>query len=101
MTDPAIACTLTPEMIRTRRAGLLPRLIARAEARESFPDGYRLRFAPSSDLLTEIARFVDAERQCCLFLRFVVSAEPDSGPVLLEVTGREGTREFLDALSDS
>jgi hypothetical protein len=45
-----------------------------------------------------IARAIDAERQCCRFLRFRVTVEPDEGPILLELTGPEGTREFLTAL---
>src|SRR6266542_4286868 len=32
MADLPIACTLTPETIRTRRAGLLPRLLERADS---------------------------------------------------------------------
>ena len=36
--------------------------------------------------------------RCCPFLRFVVTAEPNGGPIYLEVTGPPGTRELLDQL---
>ena len=98
MADLPIACTLTPETIRTLRAGLLPGLLERADARETLPEGYRVRFAATGDILPSIARTVDAERQCCRFLRFLITVEPDGGPITLDITGPNGTREFLDAL---
>ena len=41
---------------------------------------------------------IDAERQCCRFLRFQVTVERDEGPIVLDVTGPPGTREFLAAI---
>jgi hypothetical protein len=98
MADLPIACTLTSETIRTRRAGLLPGLLERAEARDALRDGYRVRFAATGDILSSIAQTIDAERQCCRFLRFVVAVEPNAGSITLDITGPDGTREFLDAL---
>ena len=98
MPDLPIACTLTPETIKTRRAGLLTGLLDRAESREAMTGGYRVRFPASSDVLTAIAQTIDAERLCCRFLTFAVTVEPDGGPIWLSVSGPPGTREFLDAL---
>ena len=92
-----IACTLTPDALRARRAGLLSNLLRRAEAREDLPEGLRLRFAPTSDTLATIANAVEAERQCCRFLRFGITVEADGGPVFLELTGPSGTRQFIGA----
>ena len=94
MTDLPIACTLTPDALRARRAGLLSDLLQRAEGREDIPEGLRLRFAPTGETLATIARAVEAERHCCRFLRFGITVEPDGGPVFLELTGPPGTREF-------
>ena len=95
MADLPIACTLTPDALRARREGLLSDLLRRAEGREDLPEGLRLRFAPTSETLATIARAVEAERHCCRFLRFGITVEPDGGPVLLELTGPVGTREFI------
>jgi hypothetical protein len=92
---------LTPDALRTRREGLLRDLLRQADAREDLPAGLRLRFAPSSETLSTIARAVDAERHCCRFLRFTITIEPDGGPIVLELTGPEGTREFVGALLES
>jgi hypothetical protein len=97
--DLPIVCTLTPATIATRKAGLLPGLVGRADSREETTAGIRLRFP--ADALSAILETVDAERQCCRFLRFNITVEPDGGPIWLELAGPPGTREFLSALFES
>lgn len=101
MTDLPIVCTLTPDTIRTRREELLPRLLREAQSHEELADGHRLRFAASAGTLSTIARVVDAERQCCRFLRFGITVDPDDGPITVDLTGPPGTREFVSALLDA
>ena len=102
MANLPIMCTLTPAALSARREGMLTELLRRAQAHEELPQGHRLRFAATDDdVLTTIARAIDAERQCCRFLRFSVTVEPDGGPIFLELTGPPGTREFVSALLDS
>lgn len=91
-----VACTLSPETIATRRAGLLPGLALQASGKEVLDDGMRLEFPP--DLIPQIAAVIDAERRCCRFLRFDLVIEPAGGPARLSLTGPPGTREFLAAL---
>ena len=98
MSELPIACTLGPASLKARREGLLADLLRRADRHEELPDGHRLRFHGADDIISAIARAVEAERQCCRFLRFAIAAEPDCGPVTLDLTGPAGTREFLSAL---
>ena len=98
MPDLPIACTLTPEALRARREGLLAELLRRSTSYEFLPEGLRLRFAASGETLASIVRAVEAERHCCRFLRFTVTVEPDDGPLTLDLTGPQGTREFVTAL---
>jgi hypothetical protein len=100
MTELPIVCTLTPAALKARREGLLADLLGRAESRTELPNGLRLRFAATEDVLLAIARAIDAERQCCRFLRFAITIEPDGGPISLELLGPEGTRDFVSALLD-
>ena len=58
-------------------------------------DGYALRFG-AEDYAT-ITRFVDNERRCCPFLRFVLDVAPGHGPVWLRITGPEGAKAVLRA----
>jgi hypothetical protein len=98
VTNLPIACTLTPTELQSRGARLLPGLVARAVARVPVTNGFRWAFAPTEGLLAELAQIIDGERRCCRFLRFTVAAEPDGGPISLEVTGPPGTAQFLDQL---
>jgi hypothetical protein len=97
----AIACSLTPEAIAAGRAGLLPGLAERAVARDTTADGCRLTFAASSETLLQVARVIDAERQCCRWLRFDLAVAPAGGPIVLTLSGPEGAAEFLAALFDA
>jgi hypothetical protein len=98
MPDLPIVCTLSPAALNARRDGLLAELLRRSTSHELLPEGLRLRFAASGETLAGVASAVEAERHCCRFLRFAVTVEPDEGPVTLDLTGRQGTREFVAAL---
>lgn len=101
MTDLPVVCTLTPAALKARRDGMLSKLLERAQDHEQLLHGYRLRFPATEDTLSAIARTVDAERQCCRFLRISITIEPDGGPIILELTGPQGTGEFVSALLDA
>ncbi len=96
-----IACTLTPAELAAMRNGLLPGLLDRARAREPMPGGFRWRFDLEAGLVKEAAAVIDAKHRCCRFLRFLLLVEPGDGPVWLEVTGPEGTEDFLSTLLDT
>jgi hypothetical protein len=98
MTDLPIACTLSHEALQARRDGLLTDLLQRAERREFIGEGLRVTFSAGAGTLATLARVVEAERHCCRFLRFVITVDPDGGPVSLELSGPAGTREFIAAL---
>jgi hypothetical protein len=95
-----VVCTLSPAALAARRQGLLSELLQQSAGREMLPDGLRLRFAPSGAMLSSIAQAIDAERHCCRFLRFTLTVEPDGGQFTLDLTGPQGTREFVAALLD-
>ncbi len=94
-----IACTLTPGQINGCRDHLIPGLFKRAASTEVLSDGYRLTFAPATATLHAIVDTLDRERQCCQFLRFQLTIEPAGGAVVLDLTGPDGTREFLADLT--
>jgi hypothetical protein len=93
-----IACTLSPADLRARRQALLPGLAERATAIERVDGGLRLYFAPAPDIVSSIARVVDAERECCRFLQFAITVDADVGPIALTVTGPPEADELLQDL---
>jgi hypothetical protein len=81
--------------LRRGQEALLPGVIARAETCEPVAKGFRFRFKSEAGLIPALAAMMEAERRCCRFLHFQFVAEPDEGPVWLEVTGPPGTSDFL------
>ena len=100
MADVPIVCTLTEDALRARKDGLLTRVSSLSTKSVKLATGYRLEFPATSDVLTQVTAMIDAERQCCRFLRFALTIEPNLGLISLEITGPDGTQEFLEGLFD-
>jgi hypothetical protein len=96
--DLPIMCELGQEALRARREDVLARLAERAIKQEETANGYVFTFDASSDTLRLLTAAIDAERQCCRWLRFALTVEPDGGPITLTLSGPDGSREFLSAL---
>lgn len=90
-----VACSLGARDLARRQAELRAGVLGQAFAVEPLGDGMRWRFGASDGLLARLGPLLDAERHCCRFLRIVLAAEPDQGTIVLEITGPEGTPEFL------
>ena len=100
-TDPlpdGAACKLSPAELSARRRQLIPGLFGRAQEVADIPNGLRFRFDSEPGLLADLARVMEHERDCCVFLRFALHAEPNAGPVTFQVTGPAGTGEMLRKL---
>jgi hypothetical protein len=48
--------------------------------------------------LALVADLIMAERECCPFLTFHLTAEPKMGPLTIRMTGVHGTKEFLKSI---
>jgi hypothetical protein len=90
-----IACNLTSAELQERRRTVLERAKQAIVELKELDDGYAFSFPSSDAWLRELAALVDLERQCCPFLRFRITVEPDGGPLWLDMTGPTGTKEFL------
>jgi hypothetical protein len=103
MTDlPAlpVACSLTTPELHEREQTVLAKIRTRILEVRDLDSGFALRFAPEDAVLADLATLIDLERQCCPFLRFELKVLPANGPIWLELTGPEGTREFLRTVLD-
>jgi hypothetical protein len=96
--DVPIVCSLDARDLAARLVSLREDIFRDAAAIERLPDGLRCRFNAGEDVLKRLGAFIDAERQCCRFLRFALTAEPDVGCVTLDMTGPPGSAEFLAAM---
>lgn len=99
--EPAgIYCKLSSGELRERLGELRADFVMATQAVDELESGYRYWFEKSSDRLRKLADFVHFESECCPFLNFEISLEGESEKVALSLTGREGTKEFLDAFAE-
>lgn len=96
--DSPIACLLTDDELRARRDGILAELSHAASGVSRIGEGVTLELAPSDEALALVMSVVELERQCCPFLRFRITVEPERGPIRLEITGPAGTGDFISNL---
>jgi len=93
-----IACSLTSAELREREATLLAQIIAAIIETEELQNGYAFHIPGDGERIRQVAELLEAERECCPFLVFEVSALPNMGPVTVRVSGPAGTKEFLSSL---
>lgn len=98
MTSLPVACSLMPAELQERRRNVLSRIRGEVSKVTELDNGFIYRFAPCSELIPELANLIQLEHQCCPFLTFRLTVEPGDGAILLEMTGPEGTREFLEGV---
>jgi hypothetical protein len=90
-----IACSLTAPELQERRSTVLQKVRRAVIDTKELEDGYSYSFPSTSEWLGELAGLIELERQCCLFLQFRITIAANGGPLSLEMTGPEGTKDFL------
>ena len=96
--DISVACSLSTAELREREVKLLARFRSAVIATEELPDGYAFRLPGHRGCITLIAELIEAERECCPFLAFEMSAHPQMGPVIVRMFGPVGVKEFLETI---
>jgi hypothetical protein len=95
--DIRVACCLSAEL-RKRLTTLLARFESAVIATEELPDGYVFRVPGDKEWIGIVCEAIVAERECCPFFTFELTAQPNMGPVSIRVTGPAGTKDFLKTL---
>jgi hypothetical protein len=83
----SLACTLTDTDLGERRRTILDSVRRALLDVSPLLNGYAYRFEATSEILSQLARLVDLERQCCAFLTSRIIVEADRQPICLEITG--------------
>jgi hypothetical protein len=96
-----VACLLTAPELQERRRGVLQKFSSAIIEIKELEGGYAYSLPADGEWLTELANLVNLERLCCPFLRFNIIVEPQGQPIVLEIIGPAGTKEFLEATFNS
>ena len=97
--DTPLACNMDMFTPAQREAHIrtTTELIHAVQHVQGVENGYELRFANETELITQIAEFISNERLCCPFLDFTLNVASDKEPLSFTLTGPSGTQEFLRA----
>src|SRR5437667_12401473 len=83
---------------RTRHfAQLSPMLRLMKTGVRELKDGYEFRFPSEPKTIALLAEWIAQEHLCCPFFEIELRLEPEGGPAWLRLTGREGTKQFIQA----
>ncbi|HEV3037669.1 MAG TPA: hypothetical protein VHA33_07790 [Candidatus Angelobacter sp.] len=90
-----IACSLSDAELRKREASLLAQFKSSVIATEELPDGFAFHIPAEGKWIIAVAELIAAERECCRFLTFELTVEPNLGPVILRITGPPDAKAFV------
>ena len=96
--DFPVACRLTDSEFRKREATLLAQFKRTVVATEELPDGYVFHVPGDKKSMGVVWEAIVAEHECCPFLTFELTAQPNMGPVSVRMTGPAGTKDFLKTI---
>jgi len=96
--DIRVACCLSEKELRKRVATLLARFESAVIATEELANGYVFRVPGDRESMVVVWDAIVAERECCPFLTFELTAQPNMGPVSVRVTGPAGAKDFLKTI---
>lgn len=94
VTKKEVSCKLTTPELQKRKATVIAGLKALVLEKKELSDGYSYKFEGSDQNLDKLNEFIKAERMCCDFFIFQLTVDENSA--ILNITGPEGTKEFLN-----
>lgn len=96
--DIDVACSLSSPEFRQREATLLAEFKSKVTSIEELQNGFAFRIPGDEKSLRLAADLMVAERHCCTFFTFQLTAEAKRGPLTMRITGPEGTKEFVKSI---
>ena len=91
------AQALDPQRRKRHFEVLGPTLVAKRIAVRALGDGYEFEFPSDPVTYRQLAEWIDGERECCPLFDLAVHVGPDHGAIALRLTGRAGTKAFIEA----
>lgn len=98
--DSPFACNLNAFTAQERKRHfeeLSPALLARMTGKRELANGYAFQFRNDAKTFAMLSEWVEQERRCCPFFDIVLKVDREGGPLWMELTGRPGTKQFVEA----
>jgi hypothetical protein len=91
----SVTCKLTAPELQERKKNIIAEVKRLIVQQVDVTNGVRFSFHDSDSIIDLLANFIKAERQCCSFFEFNLVVGQSEGLVTLELTGPEGTKDFI------
>jgi hypothetical protein len=91
-----IACKLTTPELQQRKRTVIAELKNLVVARAEITEGVRYSFKDTDDIISLLTDFIKTERLCCPFFVFNLSVGQEEGLITLQLSGPQGTKEFIE-----
>jgi hypothetical protein len=89
------ALALTPEIRKRHFEVLGPMLVSMRKDVREIADGYEFEFPNDEKTYQLLTEWAFQESQCCPFFDINVRLERERGALVLRLSGREGTKNFI------
>ncbi len=99
--EPGIYCRLTSAEMRERLGAIRAEFLIHVKGVDELENGYRYWFEKTPEHFKLLTDFIDFESRCCTFFQFDLSVAPGAGRVSLSLTGRMGTKSFVESMMKS
>ena len=90
------AFALSPEVRKRHFEKLGPVLLKLTKSTRELPDGYEFEFSADNKTYQLLTEWACQERLCCPFFDIGLRFDREGGPLWLRLTGRPGTKEFIE-----
>lgn len=95
MEEAKLSCKLTTPELQERKKTVIAELKNLMLERVETDNGFKYKFDGSDKTLDLLNNFIKTERLCCSFFVFTLTASSDVKSAWLELSGPEGTKDFI------
>ena len=90
-----LSCKLTTTELQQRKKTIIAELKNQVLEKMETDKGFKYKFNGSDKMLDLLNSFIKTERLCCSFFVFNLTASSDNSFAWLELSGPEGTKDFV------
>lgn len=95
MEEAKLSCKLTTPELQQRKKTVIAELKNKVLEKTETDKGFKYKFDGSDKMLDLLNSFIKTERLCCSFFVFNLTASSDNSFAWLELSGPEGTKDFI------
>lgn len=95
MEEAKLSCKLTTPELQQRKKTVIAELKNKVLEKTETDRGFKYKFDGSDKMLDLLNSFIKTERLCCSFFVFNLTASSGNSFAWLELSGPEGTKDFI------